>query len=264
MRQLRRLIADSEGMPPYIVFSDATLKAMAFEFPLNGVEFKSINGISDKKLEKYGTEFLKVINDFVVANNIKKEAATTQVISREEIEAYIDEMRKKDMVLTHTMLGYVLLGSERNTLGPLELSLSFYGKLKGVIKSRPLLLLLLSYFKKEIYKDDEHDLPEYFKEPHFNQLTEKELTRFRQEIDGIPIAKPTASLSSAYIIELRKKYRRSHEPWGPLETEIFQKVIQKTNKLDLLIELIQRSPKSIIAARENWMKKQESYNGLAF
>jgi ATP-dependent DNA helicase RecQ len=264
LRQLRRLIADSEGMPPYIVFSDATLKAMAIEFPLNDKEFINISGVSVKKMEKYGAEFLKVINDFVDANNIKKEAATAQVISREEIEAYIDEMRKKKMLLSHTTLACVLLGSERNSIGPLELSLSFYGKLKGVIKSKALMHLLHTYFKKEIYKDDEFEVPDYFKEPYFNQINENEFEKLKNEINAIPIVKPTASLASAYIIELRKKYRRSHEPWGPLETEIFQKVIQKTNKMEILIQLIQRSPKSIIAARENWMKKQESYNGLAF
>jgi ATP-dependent DNA helicase RecQ len=62
LRALRRQVADHEGIPPYIVFHDSSLKEMATRLPRNRAEFRSIEGVGDKKLEKYGDLFLKEID----------------------------------------------------------------------------------------------------------------------------------------------------------------------------------------------------------
>jgi ATP-dependent DNA helicase RecQ len=48
-------------VPPYVVFGDATLLAMAREKPCSPSELLAISGVGQKKLERYGTVFLQAI-----------------------------------------------------------------------------------------------------------------------------------------------------------------------------------------------------------
>lgn len=65
LRALRRDIADRERMPPYIVFSDKVLHALASEKPVSIEAFGNISGIGEFKQKKYGEAFVKVIKRFV-------------------------------------------------------------------------------------------------------------------------------------------------------------------------------------------------------
>jgi len=62
LRALRRQIADREGVPAYVIFHDATLREMAAQRPATAGELLEIGGVGVKKLEKYGDEFLAVLN----------------------------------------------------------------------------------------------------------------------------------------------------------------------------------------------------------
>jgi ATP-dependent DNA helicase RecQ len=64
LRTLRREIADSLGMPPYIVFSDKSITEMATKLPKTDAEFLSISGVGEHKLLKYGKDFLEHIKPF--------------------------------------------------------------------------------------------------------------------------------------------------------------------------------------------------------
>ena len=61
LRVLRRSIADAEGVPPYIVFSDAVLRAMAAAVPATERELLAISGVGPVKLERYGSRFLELL-----------------------------------------------------------------------------------------------------------------------------------------------------------------------------------------------------------
>jgi ATP-dependent DNA helicase RecQ len=63
LRALRREIADREGVPPYVVFHDATLREMAAARPLSEGELLDVGGVGEKKLEKYGAEFLRLLRE---------------------------------------------------------------------------------------------------------------------------------------------------------------------------------------------------------
>lgn len=64
LRNLRKKLADEEGMPPYIIFHDSSLKAMATYFPQSLMDFQKINGVGANKLEKYGGVFVKEIINY--------------------------------------------------------------------------------------------------------------------------------------------------------------------------------------------------------
>jgi len=62
LRDCRRELAEEQGVPPYVIFHDKTLKAMCSELPTNSTALARLSGIGERKLEKYGVTFLKVIN----------------------------------------------------------------------------------------------------------------------------------------------------------------------------------------------------------
>ncbi len=64
LKALRKDIALKKNLPPYIIFSDTTLKEMATRFPRNPEEFHSITGVGEHKLRKYGDVFLKEIENY--------------------------------------------------------------------------------------------------------------------------------------------------------------------------------------------------------
>jgi len=62
LRTCRRELADEQNVPPYVVFNDKTLQEMARIAPRSYAEMADISGVGDRKLEKYGAEFMRVIN----------------------------------------------------------------------------------------------------------------------------------------------------------------------------------------------------------
>ena len=64
LRLLRKRCAEEEGFPPYIIFSDKVLHALATQKPKTLEAFGYIPGIGDHKRQKYGLKFLEIINKF--------------------------------------------------------------------------------------------------------------------------------------------------------------------------------------------------------
>jgi ATP-dependent DNA helicase RecQ len=62
LRALRTRLARQQGVPPYVVFHDATLLAMLRALPANEDELSGISGVGEAKLKRYGRDFLAVIN----------------------------------------------------------------------------------------------------------------------------------------------------------------------------------------------------------
>lgn len=63
LRKLRKSIADEAGIPPYVVFSDATLIDMAEILPTSYGEMLAVNGVGQVKLDKYADDFLDLIQE---------------------------------------------------------------------------------------------------------------------------------------------------------------------------------------------------------
>ena len=61
LRALRRELADAEGVPAYIVFSDAVLERMAAARPTDDVSLLAVSGVGPAKLARYGQAFLRVL-----------------------------------------------------------------------------------------------------------------------------------------------------------------------------------------------------------
>ncbi len=68
LRALRRRLATERSVPPYVIFSDKSLRDMAAKMPLTEERMLSVHGVGDAKLEQYGQIFLREIQDYVEAN----------------------------------------------------------------------------------------------------------------------------------------------------------------------------------------------------
>jgi ATP-dependent DNA helicase RecQ len=64
LRACRRDLASEQGIPPFMIFHDATLKDMLDHKPSSLASFGNISGVGQKKLDQYGAEFLAVLNHY--------------------------------------------------------------------------------------------------------------------------------------------------------------------------------------------------------
>lgn len=72
LRQKRYKMAQGAKVPPYIIFSDKTLRQMSTYLPVTKEEMLSINGVGNSKYEKYGEAFAEEIQNFIEENGIEK------------------------------------------------------------------------------------------------------------------------------------------------------------------------------------------------
>ncbi|MGZ5602055.1 MAG: DNA helicase RecQ [Methylobacter sp.] len=68
LRAKRKMLADAQDVPPYVIFHDATLMAMLEAKPTNRQQMSLLSGVGERKLELYADEFLDVIGEFVDIN----------------------------------------------------------------------------------------------------------------------------------------------------------------------------------------------------
>jgi ATP-dependent DNA helicase RecQ len=62
LRQLRTELAEEEGVAPFVIFHDKTLKAIASHKPVTPTALLEVPGIGDLKAERYGRRVLEVVN----------------------------------------------------------------------------------------------------------------------------------------------------------------------------------------------------------
>lgn len=72
MKDLRKKMAKKLNVPPYVIFQDPSLEAMATIYPINIEELQNIPGVGAGKAKRYGTEFVDIIRKHVIENEIER------------------------------------------------------------------------------------------------------------------------------------------------------------------------------------------------
>ncbi len=72
LKDLRKKIAKKLELPPYVIFQDISLEAMATTYPITMEELQTIQGVGAGKAKRYGADFLKVIKVHVEENDIER------------------------------------------------------------------------------------------------------------------------------------------------------------------------------------------------
>lgn len=68
LKKIRKIIAEEENLPPYMIFSDKTLKEMSEKESSNQEDLLKVSGVGEIKLKKYGIRFLEKIESFLKSN----------------------------------------------------------------------------------------------------------------------------------------------------------------------------------------------------
>jgi len=240
LRLLRKKIASAESVPPYVIFHDSTLRLMAEHRPENKDEMLEISGVSENKFLKYGNPFLDAINgnDADPVYNVKTE------LPYEDLKLYAKELFQAGSVVSHRKLSKILTANINEYEDDSLKKLTFYGLLKDKFSHSDINPHIKRFLEENPSAKGvltEAEVEEFFTSAVFQNISEDELGKIRTEINGLPLLRADESISNDYILEQRKTYKRSYEPWGERETGLFLTAVEKTNDMELLSSLFQRN-----------------------
>lgn len=101
LKVLRKKMAKEKDLPPYVIFQDPSLEEMATTYPTNKEELASVNGVGMGKVNKFGKEFLEVIQKYVDDNDIEtaSEVVVKSSVNKSKIKIFIIQQidRKVDL-----------------------------------------------------------------------------------------------------------------------------------------------------------------------
>ncbi len=101
LRTCRRELAQAQGVPPYVIFNDATLREMVTYRPRDAEELGRISGVGVVKLERYGTDFLSVLAEHAAEHG---RPAETPPLPEAPIRSVpVPQTRKQDAGLSSTV-----------------------------------------------------------------------------------------------------------------------------------------------------------------
>lgn len=99
LRTLRKQLADEKGVPPYVLFSDATLKELSRYFPDTKEDMLTIKGVGEKKYEQYGEVFLDVIVKWRAENpDVKPKIRISDSVTAKPAKRKYDDAGPSHMV----------------------------------------------------------------------------------------------------------------------------------------------------------------------
>ncbi len=161
LKDLRKKIAKKLELPPYVIFQDPSLEAMATTYPINIDELKNIPGVGEGKAKRYGEEFVKIIKSHVKENEIERP----------------EDMRVRTMPNKSKLKISIILGIDRKidlyTLAEskgLEFS-ELLESIEAIVYSGT--KINIDYFINEtVDEDHQEDIFEYFKESESDDLEE--------------------------------------------------------------------------------------------
>lgn len=122
LRQLRKELASKENVPPFIIFSDASLKDMAVKLPRTEEEFLEVKGVGTQKYERFGAVFLKGISHYVQAHPEleKNTMVTKETVKRStkpsHLESYLLYQEGKSIKEIATSRGLSSISIENHLL----------------------------------------------------------------------------------------------------------------------------------------------------
>lgn len=160
MKDLRKKVGAQNGVPPYVIFQDSSLEAMATFYPITMDELQNIPGVGAGKAQRYGQVFLDVIKRHVEENDISRPAdmRVKTLPNKSKMKVTIIQQIDRKIALDDIAIG---LGID------FEVILS---EIEAIVYSGT--RINISYFIEEIMDEDHMlDIYDYFKESESDSLT---------------------------------------------------------------------------------------------
>ncbi len=161
LKDLRKKIAKHLELPPYVIFQDPSLEAMATTYPISLEELQNIPGVGAGKAKRYGAEFVKVIKRHVEENEIDRpeDLRVRSVASKNMTKPFIIQSIDRKIPLPEIAIAKGLEFSE--LLDDIEAIVYAGTKIN------------INYYINEIMDEDsQEELFDYFKESETDDLNE--------------------------------------------------------------------------------------------
>lgn len=113
LRGVRKRIAEEERVPPFVIFSDSTLKDMCAKLPKTKEMFLQISGVGENKLQKYGEIFIETICQFCKDNANYQAEAIEQTAPKKSAKKSEGDSHLETLRLHHTGLSIEEIANER-------------------------------------------------------------------------------------------------------------------------------------------------------
>ena len=161
MKDLRKKLSKKLDVPPYVIFQDPSLEAMATNYPITIDELQNIPGVGAGKAKRYGQEFVELIKRHVVENEIERpeDLRVRTVANKSKIKVFIVQSIDRKVALDDIA---VTKGLEFNDLLD-EIEAIVYSGTK----------ISIDYFLTEVMDEDHiEDIYLYFKESETDGMKE--------------------------------------------------------------------------------------------
>lgn len=161
MKDLRKKVGSQNGVPPYVIFQDASLEAMATFYPITMEELQNIPGVGAGKAQRYGQDFLDVIKRHVEENDISRPAdmRVKTLPNKSKMKVMIIQQIDRKVALDDIAIG---LGLDFDVL---------LGEIEAIVYSGT--RINISYFIEEIMDEDHMlDIYEYFKDSETDSIAD--------------------------------------------------------------------------------------------
>ena len=101
LKDLRKKVAHSKKVPPFVLFQDPSLEDMALQYPITIDELTNINGVGSGKATKFGNEFVALIKNYVLENNIDRpqDLVVKSIVNKSGLKVYIIQSTDRKLPL---------------------------------------------------------------------------------------------------------------------------------------------------------------------
>ena len=161
LKDLRKKVSKKHDLPPYVIFQDPSLEAMATTYPITIDELKNIPGVGEGKAKRYGQEFVDLIRRHVEENEIERpeDIRVRTVAKKSQMKVSIIQSIDRKVALDDIALAK---GIEFDEL---------LDEIESIVYSGT--KLNIDYFLEEVIDDDKiDDIYDYFKESETDDLDE--------------------------------------------------------------------------------------------
>ena len=161
LKDLRKKVAKKHDLPPYVIFQDPSLEAMATTYPITIEELRNIPGVGEGKAKRYGQEFVDLIRRHVEENEIERpeDMRVRTVANKSKMKVSIIQSIDRKVALDDIAMAK---GIEFDEL---------LDEVESIVYSGT--KLNIDYFLEEVLDSDKVDeIYEYFKESETDDIDE--------------------------------------------------------------------------------------------
>ncbi|MCS5662841.1 MAG: DNA helicase RecQ [Flavobacteriales bacterium] len=101
LKDLRKKVAKTKNLPPFVLFQDPSLEDMALQYPITIEELTNINGVGTGKANRFGKEFVEFIANYVEENNIDRpqDMVVKSIVNKSGLKVYIIQSTDRKLPL---------------------------------------------------------------------------------------------------------------------------------------------------------------------